>query len=53
MMYDIAVDEKLRKDVLNVEAVIGMFEGSDHYVVLAKIKVKGRWESGRKMARER
>ena len=26
----------------------GMFEGSDHYVVLAKIKVKGRRESGRK-----
>ena len=25
-----------------------MFEGSDHYVVSVKIKVKGRWEYGRK-----
>ena len=25
-----------------------MYEGTDHYVVLAKIKMKGRWEYGRK-----
>ena len=34
--------------MLDVKAVIGMYEGSDHYFVLAKIKIKVRWEYGRK-----
>ena len=33
------VDEKLRKNVLDAKAVGGMYEGYDHYVVLAKIKI--------------
>ena len=37
-----AVDEKLRKDVLNAKAVKGMYEWLDHYVVLVKIKIKYR-----------
>ena len=35
MINYIAVDEKLRKDVLAAKAVKGIFEGSDHYIVLA------------------
>ena len=44
----IVVNEKLKRNVLNVKAVRDMFEGSDHYVMLAKIKIKGRCETGRK-----
>ena len=43
----IAVDQKLRKDVLDVKAVRGMVDVLDYYVVLAKIKIKGRWQDGR------
>lgn len=38
-----AVDEKLRKDVLDAKVNMGMFEGSDYYAVLAKMKARGRW----------
>lgn len=34
MIDYIAVDEKLRKDVLDAKVVRGMFEGSNHYAVL-------------------
>ena len=40
MIDYITVDEKLRKDVLDAKAVKGMLEGSDHYVVIAKIKIE-------------
>lgn len=41
MIDHIAGDEGLRKDVLDVKVVRGMmFEGFDHYAVLAKIKNK-------------
>ena len=40
----IAVDERLKKDVLDARVVRGMFDGSDHYAVVAKIRVRGRWE---------
>ena len=33
------VGKKLRKDVFDSKAVRGMFEGFDHYVVLAKMGV--------------
>ena len=36
MIDYIAVEEKLRKNVLNIKPVRGMFEGSDHYVALVK-----------------
>ena len=38
--YYIAVNEKLRKDVLDAKGVKGIFKRSNHYVVLAKIKIK-------------
>ena len=50
MIDYISVDEKLRKYVSVTMAVRGMFERSDHYVVLAKIKIKG---IAGKMTRER
>ena len=47
----IILDEKLRKDVLDVKAVRGLHEGSNYCVVLTKIKIKGRLEYGRKNAK--
>ena len=44
----IAVDEALKKDVLDARVVRGMFQKSDHYVVLVKIKIRYKWEHGRK-----
>ena len=41
MIDCIEMDETLRMVVLEVKAVRGMYKGSDHYVVLAKIKIKG------------
>ena len=38
-----AVDGKLRRDVLDAKAMRRMFEGSGHYALLAKIKIKGKW----------
>ena len=46
-----AVDEKLRKDVLDTKTVRGIFEESDYYVVFAMIKLKGKWEYGRKIGK--
>ena len=43
----IAVDDRLRKDVMDAKVVRGMCEGSDHYAVLAKMRVRGTWEYGR------
>ena len=48
----IALDERLRKDVLNAKVVRGMFEGSDHYTVLAKIRIRGTWEYRSKVKRK-
>ena len=36
MIGYIALEEKLKKDVLDSKAMRGMFEGSDHYVVLVR-----------------
>ena len=49
----IALDEKFWKDVLDVKAVRGMYEGLEHYVVLVKIKIKDRWEYGKKKGEEK
>ena len=43
----IAVDERLRKDVLDAKVMRRMFEGSVHYPVLATAKIGGTWEYGR------
>ena len=39
---------QVRKDVLNAKAVGGMFEGSVHYFVLAKMKIVDKCKYGRK-----
>ncbi len=44
MIDYIAVDEWIKKDVLDARVVRGMFDGSDHYVVLAKVQIRDRWE---------
>ncbi len=44
MIDYIAVDERIKKDVLDARVVRGMFDGSDHYVVLAKVQIRDRWE---------
>ena len=52
MINYIAVDEKLRKNVLDKKAVRGLFEGSDHYVCnVNKLKKReyGRNNDQRKM----
>ncbi len=40
----IAVDERLRKDVCDAKVVRGMFSGLDHFSVVAKIRMRERWE---------
>ena len=44
VIYYMAVYEKVRMDVLDAKAVRGMDEGSDHYFMLLKIKIRDRWE---------
>ena len=41
MINYIAVDERLKKDVLDARRVRGMFDGSEHYAVLVKIQEVG------------
>ncbi len=48
MIDYIAVDERIKNDVLDVRVVRGMFDGSDHYVVSAKLQIRDRWEFGKK-----
>ena len=35
------------------KVAIGMFEGSDHYAVLAKIKLKARWKYDKRKGKVR
>ena len=49
----IAVDEILRKDVLDAKVVRGICVGSDHYAVLAKFKLRRKWEYGRSNGKEK
>ena len=39
----IAVDERLKKDVMDAKVVRGLFQGSDHFAVLAEVRTKVRW----------
>lgn len=39
-----AVDEKLKKDILDDKLVRGIFDRSNHY---AKIRIRYRWEYGK------
>ncbi len=43
-----AVDERIKKDVLDARVMRGLFDGSDHYAVVAKIQIRGRWEYSKK-----
>ena len=42
-----AVDKRLRRDVTDVKVVRGMFDCSDHFAVLMKIKVRDSWIFGK------
>ena len=44
MIDYIAVDKNLRKDVLDAKTVRRMYEVFYHYVISAKIKIKGKWD---------
>ncbi|KAK3889840.1 hypothetical protein Pcinc_006166 [Petrolisthes cinctipes] len=48
LIDDIPVDETIRKDVMDARVVRGMFQCSDHYAVKARIRVRAKWEYGRK-----
>ncbi len=37
------VDGRLRKDICDAKVVKGMFDGSDHLAVLAKLRMKEKW----------
>ncbi len=49
----IAVNKRLRKDVLDAKVVRGVLEGSDHYAVVIKIMVRDKWEFCRKIGEEK
>ncbi len=48
----IAVDKRLRKDVLDAKLVRGALEGSYHYAVVVKIMLRDKWEFYRKTGKE-
>ncbi len=49
----IAVDERLRKDVMDAKVVRGSLEGSDHYAVVVKIMLRDKWEFCSKSEKEK
>jgi len=40
----IALDERMKKEVLDVKVVRRMLSGSDHFAVLAKVRIRFKWE---------
>ncbi len=52
MIDYIAVDERIKKEVVDKRVVKGMFDRSDHYVVVAKIQISDLWEYGKKCKSE-
>ncbi len=40
----IVVDERLRKDVTDAKVVRGALEGSEHYAVVVKMKLRDKWK---------
>ncbi len=48
----LAVEERLTRAVMDAKVVRGMSDRSDHYAVLAKIKIRGNWKFGRSNGRE-
>ena len=53
MIDYIAVDERIKKEVLDAKVVRGMFDESDHYVVVSKIRIRGRWEKKQKICKSK
>ncbi len=47
MINYIVVDERIKR-VVDARVMRDMFDGSDHYVVAAKIQTRDRWEYGKK-----
>lgn len=47
------MDGSLRKDVLDAKVVRELFDTSDHYLVLVKSRINGRWEFSRSSSRGR
>ncbi len=42
------MDERLKKNVLDAKVVRGMYQGFDHNMVIARMRVKIKWDLGRK-----
>ncbi len=40
----IAVDNRRRREVEDAKVVRGLFSGSDHFAVVAKVRMRNRWE---------
>ncbi len=40
----IAVDNRLRREVEDTKIVRGLFSDSDHFAVVAKVRMRERWE---------
>ncbi len=52
----IAVDNRLRREVEEAKVVGGLFSDSDHFAVVAKVRMRERWEfkgNGRKEGERR
>ncbi len=52
LIHYIAVDERLRKDVLDAKVVRGALEGSYHFAVVVKIMLRDKWEFCRNSGKE-
>ncbi len=44
MIDYIAVDNRLRREVEDSKVVRGLFNGSNHFAVVAKVRMRERWE---------
>ncbi len=38
------MDNKLRREVEEAKMVRGLFSGSDHFAVVAKVRIRERWD---------
>ena len=48
----IAIDNRMKRDVLDAKVVRGMFNGSKHFVVVEKVRTREKWEVERKGKKE-
>ncbi len=40
----IAIDNRFKRDVLDAKVVRGIYNGSDHFAVLANVRMREEWE---------